>query len=588
MQQRVAAVPRRVIGRLFPAQRRFVRCLIRAFLATLISGFSLLPVHAADSAPANSLTAGEKADGWKLLWDGKTTAGWRSPKTDAFPTHDWTIDDGVLTVHGSGGPASARGGDIITLQRFSNFELTADFKITPGANSGIKIFVQPNLAPAFKDKGKAAVSSAIGLEFQILDDVRHPDAKAGRDGDRTIGSLYDLIPAPKGKHVQPIGEWNHARILARGRHVEFWLNGAKTVEFERGSPDFRQRVAASKYRDFPEFGEWADGHILLQEHATDVSFRNVKLRELAPMTPNPAVSQKIWIDADSGNETDDIYALFQALSEPSAQVVGLSSAHFNNSDLVAFKKWNQYATAGIDTVGISQAINASFLAVMGRADVPALLGADRQMGRAWGGREPRDSAAARGIIAAVNALSENEKLIVINLGALTNVASAVSLDKSIAPKIVIYLLGAQYDATRKIWNKSEFNIRNDLNAFDYLLDQPEVDLVVMPVNVAQPFRFERDFLYGRLDSRNPAERMLKQRWQETNPDDTSRVLWDLALVAAFFHPECATLQPALTPPENTQRSVRVYTSINVPALTAEFLRQLHRQPLISGGGKSPR
>lgn len=129
-------------------------------------------------------------------------------------------------------------------------------------------------------------------------------------------------------------------------------------------------------------------------------------------------------------------------------------------------------------------------------------------------------------------------------------------------------------------------MRNNLNTFDYLLDQPHADSVVMPVNVTRPFRFERDFLDDRSDSRVPAERMFKQWWQETNADATSRVLWDLALVAAFFHPDCATFPPTFTPPGNTRRSVRVYTSINAPALTAEFLRQLHRQPLISGG-KSP-
>jgi hypothetical protein len=122
--------------------------------------------------------------------------------------------------------------------------------------------------------------SAIGMEFQILDDANHPDAKLGRDGDRTIGSLYDLIPAPKSKKVMPVGEWNHARILSQGQHVEFWLNGEKTVEFDRGSAAFRAAVAASKFKDIPNFGEWADGHILLQEHGSVVSFCNVKIREL--------------------------------------------------------------------------------------------------------------------------------------------------------------------------------------------------------------------------------------------------------------------------------------------------------------------
>jgi len=239
-----------------------------------------VPQKSAEPAP-NTLTAQEKAEGWKLLWNGKNADGWRSAKSENFPAHGWTIRDGVLTVHENDGAESAGGGDIITRKRYANFELMADFKITPGANSDIKIFVQPNLSPVDKKTGKpAAVGSAIGLEFQILDDAKHPDAKLGRDGDRTIGSLYDLIPATKDKKVLPIGEWNHARILSQGKHVTFWLNGEQTVEFERGSTAFRAAVAKSKFKDIPDFGEWTDGHILLQEHGNEVSFRNVKIREL--------------------------------------------------------------------------------------------------------------------------------------------------------------------------------------------------------------------------------------------------------------------------------------------------------------------
>ncbi len=241
-------------------------------------------VAAAKKSPAaalNVLTAAEKAAGWKLLWDGKTGAGWRTPKSDSFPKSGWSMKEGVLTVHENGGQESAAGGDIITRERYANFELKADFKITPGANSGIKIFVQPNISPIDKKTGeKTAVGSAIGMEFQVLDDVRHPDAKLGKNGNRTIGSLYDLIPAPKDKKVNPMGEWNQARILAEGKHVTFWLNGEKTVEFDRNTDEFRQIVAGSKFHNIPEFGEWADGHILLQDHGNEVSFRNLKIRVL--------------------------------------------------------------------------------------------------------------------------------------------------------------------------------------------------------------------------------------------------------------------------------------------------------------------
>ena len=220
-------------------------------------------------------------DGWTDLFNGTNFDGWRSPKSDHFPARSWQIKDGEMWVVSSGNAESQAGGDIITRRRYAYFELSADVKLTTGCNSGIKIFVQPNISPISKTTGKpTGTGSAIGLEFQILDDARHPDAKLGRDGDRTIGSLYDLIPAAKDKKVMPIGAWNHARILSQGKHVEFWLNGAKTVEFDRGSAAFRAAVAKSKFKDIPDFGEWPDGHILLQEHGNEVSFRNVKIREL--------------------------------------------------------------------------------------------------------------------------------------------------------------------------------------------------------------------------------------------------------------------------------------------------------------------
>ncbi|HMP81118.1 MAG TPA: DUF1080 domain-containing protein [Verrucomicrobiota bacterium] len=231
----------------------------------------------------NTLTESEKSDGWRLLWDGHTTDGWRGAKLEKFPSHGWVIRDGALTVLASGGGESTAGGDIVTRERFSSFELVLDFKITPGANSGIKYFCQPNLDPITGTGAKTTTGSAIGLEYQILDDKRHPDAKQGRDGNRTLGSLYDLITAAPDKKPNPIGEWNTARILVQGNHIEHWLNGQKILEYDRGTPAFREFVARSKYHSIPGFGEWPDGHILLQDHGDEVSFRNVKLR----VPPNP-------------------------------------------------------------------------------------------------------------------------------------------------------------------------------------------------------------------------------------------------------------------------------------------------------------
>ena len=183
-------------------------------------------------------------------------------------------------VTNNNGAESQHGGDIITTERYSNFELKVDFKTTPGCNSGIKIFVQPGIGPITGKGTKATVGSAIGLEYQILDDARHPDAKLGRNGDRTLGSLYDLFTASVDKKPNYIGEWNHALIISKGKHVEHWLNGEKILEYDRGSPQFRKAVALSKFHNIPNFGEWADGHILLQEHGSVCSFCNVKIRVL--------------------------------------------------------------------------------------------------------------------------------------------------------------------------------------------------------------------------------------------------------------------------------------------------------------------
>ncbi len=230
----------------------------------------------ASAGPLNTLTESEKAAGWRLLWDGKTTEGWRSVKGETFPARKWEIANGVLTVREANDPLSVGRGSIITRERFTSFELVADFQLTPGANSGIKYFVQSNLDP----ENQTGAGPSVGCEFQILDDGLHPDAQLGRDGNRTLGSLYDLIPPAATKQPNPVGEWNTARILVQGKHVEHWLNGQKVVAYERGSAAFRACVAQSKFKNIADFGEWPEGHILLQEHGDRVHFRNIKIRVL--------------------------------------------------------------------------------------------------------------------------------------------------------------------------------------------------------------------------------------------------------------------------------------------------------------------
>ncbi len=194
----------------------------------------------------NTVTAREAREGWKLLWDGKTTAGWRGAKLETFPAGGWEMKDGVLTVLESGGGEAVAGGDIVTTGEYGNFELIVEYSITKGANSGIKYFVDTLL-----NKGEG---SSIGCEFQILDDENHPDAKAGVNGNRKNAGLYDLIP-PQNIRFNGVGEWNRARIIVQGRHVEHWLNGFKTVEYERATQMWRALVDHSKYTTWPNFGE---------------------------------------------------------------------------------------------------------------------------------------------------------------------------------------------------------------------------------------------------------------------------------------------------------------------------------------------
>jgi hypothetical protein len=212
----------------------------------------------------NTLTAEEKGDGWRLLWDGKTGEGWRSIKTDSFPAKGWEIADGVLTVLPKS--AGGGGGDVITKETFTDFILKVDFRLTEAANSGIKYFFDPK------------VNGGTTLEYQVLDE-KHPDAKAGRDGNRKVASFYDVMPAA-GAKPKPVGEWNTAMIVSKGRQVEHWLNGEKVLAFERGSEAFREAVAKSKFAKHANWGEQPSGHILLQDHQDRVSYRNIKIKVL--------------------------------------------------------------------------------------------------------------------------------------------------------------------------------------------------------------------------------------------------------------------------------------------------------------------
>jgi len=235
--------------------------------------FVLTACSQQQKAEPNSLTPAEKQAGWQLLFDGESLAGWRGIHRDDVPAC-WGVVDGELVVNPKGQKNQDKG-DIITVNQFADFDLTWEWKMAEaGGNSGLKYYVIEELSTG---------SGGIGLEYQILDDANHPAVTSGQiksNDYHTLGALYEIYEPAADKPIKPIGEWNSSRILSLGNHVEHWLNGVKILEYERGSTDFRARVAKSKFKKFDNFGEAEKGHLLLQEHGGAISFRNIKIKTL--------------------------------------------------------------------------------------------------------------------------------------------------------------------------------------------------------------------------------------------------------------------------------------------------------------------
>jgi hypothetical protein len=245
---------------------------------------------AASGGSSNQLTRAERRAGWRLLFDGHSLAGWRGLGYPGIPAGHWTVEDGairkVATEKVAPGADGRRpsGGDLMTVATFGDFELAWDWKMSPAGNSGLKYNVSEELSGGQPSNvlrpttGTAGVShSAIGFEYQMIDDDRHSDGKLPT---HRSGALYDLITPSARKQLAPIGQWNHSRVVFVGTHGEHWLNGVKVVEYELGSRALDSALAASKFRSTPWYAQRRTGHIVLQDHGDDAWFRNVKIREL--------------------------------------------------------------------------------------------------------------------------------------------------------------------------------------------------------------------------------------------------------------------------------------------------------------------
>lgn len=238
---------------------------MRKLMLLIIASFCCINLYAQKN-DLNVLTENEIKKGWELLFNGENLNGWTSVGRGEAPTKGWTIEDGILTVNKGG---AQRGGDIITENEYGQFDLSFEFRLTKAANSGVKY-----LFARYEEGGW------LGNEYQILDDDFHPDAKAGREGNRKTASFYDVLPAGK-KDMKPTGEWNTGRIVVKGSKVTHYLNGKKTVSYDRESEAYKEAVVLSKFENAkPLFGSLKKGHVLLQDHQDEVSFRNIKIRDL--------------------------------------------------------------------------------------------------------------------------------------------------------------------------------------------------------------------------------------------------------------------------------------------------------------------
>ena len=278
-----------------------------------------------------------------------------------------------------------------------------------------------------------------------------------------------------------------------------------------------------------------------------------------------AKTTKILIDSDSGNEIDDLYAITRALIAPELEVVGLNSAH-----------WEFHPEAGDSSLEISQRLNDTLLAIFNKSYIPHKRGAEDML-RFWGEPIPRASAASEFIIAKAREMEGKDKLNVVSLGAVTNLASAILIDPEIIPKIRVYSMALNYDPKTKVWNKNEFNVRGDLDAMDILLNADGLEMHIMTATTSKKLVFTKEETHKYLKGKGPEWDFLVNKWEERFPDNDTWIMWDVALIEAIIDPELIKSEQALTPPENKQRTINVYTALNKEMMLAEFWSSVNKE-----------
>lgn len=499
----------------------------------------------AGKSSLNRLTAQEIKEGWVRLFDGVSTNGWHTFNAAGINSR-WHVEQGELALE----PSPTRkisGADLESHARFADFELSLEWKMSRGGNSGIFYRVQ--------GEGYAHPWD-IALEYQLLDN--HVE---GGPPLHQAGAVWDLY-APARDVTRPIGQFNQARIIVRCGWVEHWMNGVKLLRFQLGSADFKQRHAVSANRKNSVYGMAERGTIVLQDEGRQVSFRNIKIR---PLTEACEGSARVptYIDADTANEIDDGFAILRALRAPELQVMGLSSIGWPNSMHIR----------GPDFAGAthrSQAANEDILALEGKLDeISHPLGALSPM---LVPERPIDSAAARDIIAKSYQVPLGSRLRVYVLGAFTNVASALLIDPSLKERIDIYVIG--YNFKDGTLDATDFNSEGDRAASAFLL-KSGASLYIMPANQLGPFKFDRNRFEQAAQGR--LERWLLHRWQDffhvlqdwapaIQGDDRYWVMWDVALVEISLRTELAQIKMPAQMPD----TIRVFVDPDLSRMHEDF------------------